>query len=150
MTGVNRAIIVGNLGNDPDVRRTQAGKPVVSFSVATNESYKDRTTGERKDRADWHKVVIFNEGLASIAEKYLHKGSTVYIEGKMQTRKWQDKDGIDRWTTEVVLGSFNAKLVMLDKAEGSGYRPPAGEEEYDRQPDANPSPSSLPEDDIPF
>jgi single-strand DNA-binding protein len=119
---VNKVILVGNLGRDPEVRRLNSGKPVVNLSVATSESWRDRETGERKEKTEWHRVVIFNENLAKIAEQYLRKGSKVYIEGQLQTRKWQDQQsGVDKYTTEVVLQGFNATLTMLDgRGEGAG------------------------------
>ncbi len=123
---VNKVILIGNLGNDPDVRQTSNGKPVVNLSIATSESWKDRNTGERQTRTEWHRVVIFSEGLARIAEQYLKKGSKVYIEGQLQTRKWQDKEGNDKYTTEIVLQGFNSTLTMLDgrgdnAGGGGGY-----------------------------
>ena len=111
---VNKVILVGNLGADPDIRRTQDGRPIANLSLATSESWKDRNTGERRNKTEWHRVVIFNEGLCRIAEQYLHKGSKVYLEGQLQTRKWQDQNGQDRYSTEVVLQGFNASLTMLD------------------------------------
>ncbi|MCW8915317.1 MAG: single-stranded DNA-binding protein [Magnetovibrio sp.] len=117
---VNKVILVGNLGRDPEVRFTQDNKKIVNMSVATSESWKDRNTGERKERTEWHRVVIFNEGLANIAEKYLRKGSKVYIEGQLQTRKWQDQSGQDKYSTEVVLQGFNSAMTMLDGREGGG------------------------------
>ena len=115
---VNKVILVGNLGADPEVRRTQDGRPIVNLRVATSDSWRDKATGERKERTEWHRVVIFSEGLAKVAEQYLKKGSKVYIEGALQTRKWQDKDGQDRYSTEVVLQGFNSTLTMLDRAGG--------------------------------
>jgi len=118
---VNKVIIVGNLGADPDIKRTQDGRPIVNLSVATSDSWKDKNTGERREKTEWHRVVIFSEGLCRIAESYLKKGSKVYLEGQLQTRKWQDKDGNDRWSTEVVLQNFNSTLTMLDsRNEGGG------------------------------
>jgi single-strand DNA-binding protein len=118
---VNKVILVGNLGKDPDVRRTNAGDAVVNLSVATSENWRDKGTGERKERTEWHRVVIFNENLAKVAEQYLRKGSKVYLEGQLQTRKWTDKDGAERYSTEVVLQRFRGELVMLDsRGEGSG------------------------------
>lgn len=111
---VNKAIIVGNLGNDPEVRTLNNGNKVVNLSVATSESWRDRNSGERRERTEWHRVVIFNEGLAKVAEQYLAKGSKVYIEGQIQTRKWQDQEGKDRYSTEIVLQGFNSVLTMLD------------------------------------
>jgi single-strand DNA-binding protein len=118
---VNKVILVGNLGRDPEVRHTQDGKPIVNLSIATSESWRDRNTGERKEKTEWHRVVIFNEGLAKVAEQYLKKGSTVYIEGQLQTRKYTDKDGVEKYSTEVVLQGFNSTLTMI------GGRPGAGE-----------------------
>ncbi len=113
---VNKVILVGNLGADPEVRRTQDGRPIVNLRVATSDSWRDKATGERREKTEWHRVVIFSEGLAKVAEQYLKKGSKVYLEGALQTRKWQDKDGNDRYSTEVVLQGFNSALTMLDRA----------------------------------
>ena len=113
MSSLNKVQLIGNLGRDPEVRHTQDGKPIVNLSVATSESWKDRNTGERKERSEWHRVVIFNEGLAKIAEQYLKKGSTVYIEGQLQTRKWTDKDGVEKYSTEVIVQGFNSSLKMV-------------------------------------
>ncbi len=117
---VNKVILIGNLGADPEIRRTQDGRPIANLRVATSESWKDKTTGERREKTEWHRVVIFNEGLCRIAEQYLKKGSKVYLEGALQTRKWQDKDGNDKYSTEVVLQGFNSQLTMLDRAGGGG------------------------------
>jgi single-strand DNA-binding protein len=117
---VNKVILIGNLGADPEIRRTQDGRPIANLRVATSESWRDKTSGERKERTEWHRVVIFNEGLCRIAEQYLKKGSKVYLEGQLQTRKWQDKDGQDKYSTEVVLQGFNSQLTMLDRAGGGG------------------------------
>jgi single-strand DNA-binding protein len=117
---VNKVILVGNLGADPEIRRTQDGRPIANLSVATSESWRDKNTGERKEKTEWHRVVIFNEGLCKVAEQYLKKGSKVYIEGALQTRKWQDKDGKDKYSTEVVLQGFNSTLTMLDGRSGGG------------------------------
>jgi single-strand DNA-binding protein len=117
---VNKVILVGNLGKDPEIRRTQDGRPIANLSVATSESWRDKATGERKEKTEWHRVVIFNEGLCRIAEQYLKKGSKVYLEGQLQTRKWQDQSGQDKYTTEVVLQNFNSNLTMLDKAGERG------------------------------
>jgi len=117
---VNKVILVGNLGKDPEIRRTQDGRPIANLSVATSESWRDKATGERKEKTEWHRVVIFSEGLAKIAEQYLKKGSKVYLEGALQTRKWTDKDGHDKYSTEVVLQGFNSTLTMLDTRGGGG------------------------------
>src|SRR6185312_14248220 len=118
---VNKVILVGNLGKDPEVRRMTSGEPVVSFSVATSESWRDKSSGERKERTEWHRVVVFNKNLAEVAEKYLRKGSKVYLEGQLQTRKFTDKDGQERSATEVVLQNFRGELQMLDaRGEGGG------------------------------
>lgn len=119
---VNKVILVGNLGRDPEVRHGVDGKAICNLNVATSESWKDRNSGERRERTEWHRVVIFNERLGEVAQKFLKKGSKVYIEGSLQTRKWQDKDGVDRYSTEVVLQGFHAQLVMLEKANGGGDR----------------------------
>ena len=116
---VNKVILVGNLGKDPEIRRTQDGRPIANLSVATSETWRDKATGERKEKTEWHRVVIFNEGLAKIAEQYLKKGAKVYIEGQLQTRKWTDQSGAEKYTTEVVLQGFNSQLTMLDRANGS-------------------------------
>ncbi|MBX2855684.1 MAG: single-stranded DNA-binding protein [Rhodobacteraceae bacterium] len=116
---VNKVILVGNLGRDPEVRQTQSGSPIVNLSVATSESWRDRNSGERKEKTEWHRVVIFSEGLAKVAQQYLRKGSKVYLEGQLETRKWQDQaSGQDRYSTEVVLRNFNSTLTMLDGREG--------------------------------
>ena len=117
---VNKVILVGNLGKDPEVRRMTSGEPVVNLSLATSESWRDKASGERKEKTEWHRVVIFNKNLAEVAEKYLRKGSKVYVEGQLQTRKWTDKDGAEKYSTEVVLQNFNGTLVMLDSRGGGG------------------------------
>ena len=120
---VNKVILVGNLGRDPEVRRLTSGDPVVNLSVATSESWRDKASGERKERTEWHRVVIFNENLAKVAEQYLKKGSKVYLEGQLQTRKYTDKDGAEKYSTEIVLQRFRGELVMLDaRGEGGGER----------------------------
>ena len=121
--GVNKCIIVGNLGKDPEIRTSQEGKKIANFSVATSESWKDKSTGERKEKTEWHNVVVFNEGLAKVAESYLRKGSKVYLEGSLVTRKWVDKQGQDRYSTEVVLQGFGGTLVMLSKVERADEEP---------------------------
>lgn len=118
---VNKVILVGNLGADPEIRRLNSGEPVANLRIATSESWKDRQSGERKDKTEWHSVVIFNENLAKVAEQYLKKGAKVYIEGQLQTRKWTDQQGNDKYTTEIVLQKFRGELQMLDsRGEGGG------------------------------
>ena len=117
---VNKVILVGNLGRDPESRSFQNGGKVVNLRIATSESWKDRNSGERKEKTEWHTVKVFNEGLANVAERYLRKGSKVYIEGQLQTRKWQDQQGQDKYSTEIVLQGFNSVLTMLDGAPGQG------------------------------
>ena len=156
---VNKVILVGNLGRDPETRQTQDGKPIANFTVATNETWKDRQTGERRERVEWHRVVIFNEHLAEIAQRYLHKGSKVYLEGQLQTRKWTDQSGQERYTTEVVLQRFRGELTMLDtRADGGGGGArdygggePAGSPPAAAERAATDGPSSTDlDDDIPF
>ena len=120
---INKVILVGNLGQDPKVATTQSGTKIVSFSLATSDTWRDKASGERRDRTEWHNVVIFNSGLADTAEKYLRKGSKVYLEGQLQTRSWDDQNGQKRYTTEVVLQNYNSTLVMLD---GRGDGAPSG------------------------
>ena len=115
---VNKVILVGNLGKDPEVRRMTSGDPVVNLSIATSESWRDKASGERKEKTEWHRVVIFNKNLADVAEKYLKKGAKVYVEGQLQTRKWTDKDGAEKYSTEVVLQNFRGELTMLDGRSG--------------------------------
>src|SRR6476659_1663789 len=117
---VNKVILVGNLGKDPEVRHTQDGRAIVNLSVATSENWRDKQSGERKERTEWHRVVIFNENLAKVAEQYLKKGAKVYLEGQLQTRKYTDKDGVEKYSTEVVLQNFNSTLTMLDTRGGGG------------------------------
>jgi len=137
---VNKVILVGNLGRDPEVRRMTSGDPVVNLSVATSETWRDKASGERKEKTEWHRVGIFNKNLAEVAEKYLRKGSKVYVEGQLQTRKWTDKDGQEKYSTEVVLQNFRGELTMLDgKGEGGGGGPRGG---------ASESPASFQRDDL--
>lgn len=151
---INKVILVGNLGADPRVSNTQSGTKVVNLSVATTDSWRDKASGERKDRTEWHRVVIFNPQLADIAEKYLRKGSKVYIEGQLQTRKWEDTNGGERYTTEIVLQNFNGNLTLLD-SKGDGA-PAGGNDVFSGAPsgagwDAGAAaPSADLDDDIPF
>lgn len=118
---VNKVILVGNVGKDPEMRRTQDGRPIANLRIATSETWRDKSSGERREKTEWHSVVVFNEGLCKVVEQYVKKGSKLYIEGQLQTRKWQDKDGQDRYSTEVVLQGFNSVLTMLDaRAGGAG------------------------------
>ena len=131
---VNKVILVGNLGRDPEIRSTQDGQRVANLNLATSESWRDRVSGERKERTEWHRVVIFNERLVEIAEKYLRKGSKIYVEGALQTRKWTDNAGVEKYTTEVVLQRFRGELTMLDGAgggRGGGGAGGGGEPDYD-------------------
>ncbi|MBM3507599.1 MAG: single-stranded DNA-binding protein [Alphaproteobacteria bacterium] len=156
---VNKVILVGNLGKDPEVRRTQEGSPIVHLSVATSENWRDKATGERKEKTEWHRVVIFNENIAKVAEQYLKKGAKVYIEGQLQTRKWQDQSGVDKWTTEVVVPRFRGELTMLDSrggGSGGGGRDFAGGDDMgggsgrnDRMAGTAGAPPDL-DDEIPF
>ena len=124
---VNKVILVGNLGKDPEIRRTQDGRPIANLSIATSETWRDKNSGERKEKTEWHRVVIFNEGLCKVAEQYLKKGAKVYIEGALQTRKWTDQSGVEKYSTEVVLQGFNSTLTMLD-GRGGGAGGSFGEE----------------------
>ncbi|XHE14419.1 single-stranded DNA-binding protein [Agrobacterium deltaense] len=118
---VNKVILIGNVGADPEIRRSQDGKPIANLRIATSESWRDRNSGERKEKTEWHTVVVFNEGIAKIVEQYVKKGSKLYLEGALQTRKWQDRDGNDRYSTEIILTGFNCSLQMLS-ANGGGDR----------------------------
>jgi single-strand DNA-binding protein len=162
---VNKVILVGNLGRDPEIRTTQDGTRIVQLNLATSENWRDRASGERKERTEWHRVVIFNERLTEVAEKYLRKGSKVYVEGQLQTRQWQDQQGQQRYTTEVVLGRFRGELTMLDGARdragmGAGGAAEGGwDEDYGEAQRAaaapsggsrSRSPSNDLDDEIPF
>ena len=137
---VNKVILVGNVGADPEIRRTQTGTPIANLRLATSESWRDRNSGERKEKTEWHSVVVFSEGLCKVVEAYVKKGSKVYVEGQLQTRKWQDQSGNDRYSTEVVLQGFNAVLTMLDGPANGG----------DRQPQTSRPMSEELNDDVPF
>ena len=152
---INKVILVGNLGADPKVSNTQSGAKIVNLNVATSDTWKDKLSGERKDRTEWHRVVIFNPQLAEVAERYLHKGSKVYLEGQLQTRKWEDNNGQERYTTEVVLQNFSGNLVLLD-ARGDGvpaggndvFSPASGSAGWDSA--SSSAPAADLDDDIPF
>jgi single-strand DNA-binding protein len=138
---VNKVILIGNLGADPEIRRTQDGRPIAHLSLATTDSWRDKNTGERREKTEWHRIVIFNEGLCRVAEQYLKKGSKIYVEGALQTRKWQDQSGQDKYSTEVVLQGFNSVLTMLDGRQGGGggdFADPGGD--FGRQSPMQPSP----------
>jgi len=143
---VNKVILVGNLGREPESRSMQSGDKVVNLSVATSENWRDRQSGERREKTEWHRVVIFDQNLADVAEKYLHKGSKVYLEGQLQTRKWTDQSGQDKYSTEVVLQRFRGTLTMLDSRSDSGAS------DYDGSSADSPPPSGDGglDDDIPF
>ena len=154
---VNKVILVGNLGADPDIRTMQSGSRVANLSIATGESWKDKQTGERKEKTEWHRVVIFNEGLVKITESYLRKGSKVYLEGQLETRKWQDQSGQDKYTTEVVLRPFRGELTMLDSRSegGSNYNAAPAQQPQAAMGGGNAQPQMAPpvddiEDEIPF
>ena len=117
---VNKVILIGNLGADPEIKRTQDGRPIANLRIATSETWRDKNSGERKEKTEWHRVVIFNEGLCRVAEQYLKKGAKVYIEGQLQTRKWTDQNNVEKYSTEVVLQNFNSVLTMLDSRGGGG------------------------------
>lgn len=154
---INKVILVGNLGRDPEVRSTQDGGKIVNLSIATSERWKDRNSGEQRERTEWHRVVIFNENLARVAEQYLRKGSTVYLEGQLQTRKWTDQQGVEKYTTEVVLARYRGELTMLggrdggsmmqDSMQGSGQAPAQSASSMPEPPMA---PQNAIDDDIPF
>ncbi|MBY9062316.1 single-stranded DNA-binding protein [Sphingomonas yunnanensis] len=150
MSSVNKVILVGNLGRDPESRSFQNGGSVVNFSIATGERWKDRNTGEQKERTEWHSIVVLNEGLQKVASQYLRKGSKVYIEGQLRTRKWTDRQNVERYSTEVVLSAYNSALTLLDKAEGD-----PGRHDYSGYGDTSGGSRSSPpvddlDDDVPF
>ena len=151
---VNKVILLGNLGRDPEIRSLQTGNKMATFSVATSKRWKDKSTQEQKDKTSWHNIVIFGEGLVNIVEKYVKKGSKVYLEGELNTRKWQDKNGDDRYTTEVVLQGFNCNLTLLDSRSSSNtsqnnIEDQASVDDDSKKTDSNQESDPL-EDDIPF
>lgn len=146
---VNKVILVGNLGKDPEIRRTQDGRPIANLTVATSESWRDKATGERKEKTEWHRVVIFSEGLCKIAEQYLKKGSKVYLEGQLQTRKWTDKDGVEKYSTEVVLQGFGGTLTMLDSPKSNDEAPAERPAPASKPRVARPASADM-DDEIPF
>lgn len=145
MGSVNKVILLGRLGSDPDIKRTQDGRPVANLSLATSNPWKDKNTGERKEKTEWHRVVCFSEGLCKVIENYAKKGSQIYIEGQLQTRKWQDQEGKDRYSTEIVLQGYGGVLQLLDKREDSGGNNQSGG--YQDQSSSN---HSDIDDEIPF
>ncbi len=149
---VNKVILIGNLGADPEVRSMPSGDPLVNLRLATNETWTDRASGEKRERTEWHRVVIFDDRLCDVAQKYLHKGSSVYIEGQLQTRKWTDQSGVEKYSTEVVLRRFNSSLQMLDsRGEGGGGGAPPGGDYGGAAPAGGGTPAGGDlDDDIPF
>lgn len=143
---LNKVMIIGNLGRDPEIRMTQDGGKLANFTVATSEIWKDKNTGERVERTEWHRVVVFSEHIAEIAEKYLRKGSKVYVEGQLQTRKWTDQQGVERYTTEVVISRYRGELGLLD-SRGPGQ---SSSDMGMPEPASADGPMSVPDDDIPF
>lgn len=139
---VNKVILIGNVGADPEIRRTQDGRPIANLRIATSEQWRDRNSGERREKTEWHNIVVFNEGLTKVIEQYVKKGAKLYIEGQLQTRKWQDQSGNDRYTTEIVLQGFNSTLTMLDgrgdsgggSSRGGDFGGDSGGGDYGRQP----------------
>jgi len=142
MSSVNKVIIIGNLGNDPDIKTMNSGDSVCNLSIATSERWKDKSTGERKERTEWHRVVIFNQPIVTLAQNYLKKGSKVYIEGQLESRKWTDQSGVEKYTTEIVLRPYRGELTMLDSRQDDGQQP--------RQQAAQQEQSDFVEDEIPF
>ena len=149
---VNKVILLGNLGGDPDIRTMQNGKKVCSFSMATSDSWKDKETGEKKEKTEWHRVVVFNEGLVDVVENYVKKGSKIYVEGELQTRKWQDQDGNDKYTTEVILQGYNCNLTLLDSRNNTNQSSEITQEPSiaDENLESQTSDSEDPDEDIPF
>lgn len=149
MSSLNKVMLIGNLGRDPEIRSTQNGNRIASLNVATSENWKDKNTGERKEKTEWHRVSVFNDGLVGVIERYLKKGSKVFIEGQLETRKWQDKDGKDQYTTEIVLRNFGGTLTMLDGSDSQSSAPKSDYKTTREVSGANTLPDDL-EDDIPF
>ncbi|MDP2193315.1 MAG: single-stranded DNA-binding protein [Alphaproteobacteria bacterium] len=148
MAGVNKVILVGNLGKDPEIRQTQDGMKIASFTIATSESWKDKVTGERKDRTEWHRVAVMNERISEVVEKYVRKGSKVYVEGQLQTRKWTDQTGAERYTTEVIIGRYKGELAMLDSRAGGSSAP--SDNDYASSFGSEPSAPPALDDEMPF
>ena len=150
---LNKATLIGNLGQDPEIRTTQSGSRIVTLSIATSEKWMDNRSGDRRERTEWHRIVIFNEPLGALAEKYLKKGAKVYVEGSIRTRKWQDQSGADRYSTEIHLGAYNATLIFLDRKQDNN-RPASGGDAVPEEPAGAGAGSSIGsrdmDDDIPF
>ena len=147
---LNKVMLIGNLGADPVIRQTQDGKRLAQLSLATSESWKDKSTGEKKEKTSWHRIVIFNDGLAGVVESYLKKGSKIFIEGQLQTRKYNDANGVEKYTTEVVLGNYNGNLTMLDSRGGGGDSSASSEPEMNQDMQSS-APDDLDiDDEIPF
>jgi single-strand DNA-binding protein len=147
---VNKVILIGNLGRDPEIRRTQDGKPIANLSIATSETWRDKSSGERKEKTEWHRVVVFSEPLCKVIEQYVKKGSKLYIEGQLQTRKYTDKDGVEKYSTEIVLQGYGGTLTMLDKPEGDRTMPAAKTDGHSVQPRGRASGKDDMDDSIPF
>lgn len=148
---VNKVILIGNVGADPEIRRTQDGRPIANLRIATSESWREKNTGERREKTEWHSVVVFNEGLCKVIESYVKKGSKLYVEGALQTRKWQDQSGADRYSTEVVLQGFGGSLTILDGFKDGDSKPSQSGSEAYRNKQADPTPyGGEIDDEIPF
>ncbi len=145
MASLNKVLLIGNVGKDPEIRSTQDGREIANLSLATSESWKDKTTGERKEKTEWHNVVVFNENLVKVIKSYVKKGSKLYIEGALQTRKWTDKNGVEKYSTEIVLQGFSGSIVLLDKSETISEHSKEKANAYVKEPVAE-----LPIDEIPF
>lgn len=132
MAGLNKLLLIGNVGKDPEIRQSADGRKIINLSLATSETWKDKTSGERQEKTEWHRVVIFNQGLADIAEQYVKKGSKLFLSGSLRTRKYTDGNGLERYTTEIVLGAYDGEILLLDnKDKGGSYPPPATADDYD-------------------
>lgn len=160
MSSLNRVELIGNVGRDPEIRRTQAGKPIANFTVATGEKWRDKNTGEKREVTDWHNVVVFAEGLCEVVEKYVRKGDKIYVDGKMKTRKWTDQQGVERYTTEVVIQAYGGTIILLGNRGGGGRPPAESADDYGTQRSegnagtaqgsGKPSRAQEFDDDIPF
>ncbi len=149
MAGVNKVIIIGNVGKDPEIRQMQDGFKIANFSIATSESWKDKNSGERKEKTEWHRIVVMNERLSEIVEKYVRKGSKLYVEGQLQTRKWTDQSGMDRYTTEVVIGRFKGEITLLDSRNSGGGFDGASQSQPQQSYSEPEIPASI-DDEMPF